>query len=339
MKFKEALSYGDVLIAPQYSDIRSRKEVSTTTLLGDVEFRLPIISSPMDTITEEKMSIAMGKAGGLSIVHMYNTPERQALIAKKAISSGAVTHIAAAIGTSTDELQRARTLVDAGVRTICVDTAHGDHILMKTALRNLKKEFGSLIHIMAGNVATKDGYESLVDWGADSIRTGIGSGSICSTRIQTGHGVPALQSVIDCSQSSYCAPIIADGGIRNSGDIVKALAAGASFVMIGSLLSGTDETPGEILITNEGRVKSYLEMASKDAQMDWRGRQASAEGIATTVQYKGPVADVLADLERGIRSGLSYSGARTVRELQEKAIFVRQTNAGQFESSTHILSK
>ena len=134
-------------------------------------------------------------------------------------------------------------------------------------------------------------------------------------------------------------PIIADGGIKNSGDIVKALAAGASFVMVGSLLSGTDETPGEVLITPDGRFKSYRGMASKDAQMDWRGRQASSEGIATTVQCKGPVSDVLSDLERGIRSGLSYSGARSIKELQKKAIFIRQTGAGQLESSTHILRR
>jgi len=162
--------------------------------------------------------------------------------------------------------------------------------------------------------------------------------SICSTRIQTGHGVSTLDTIFACSRVRS-APIIADGGIKNSGDIVKALAAGASFVILGSLLSGTDETPGDILITREGKFKSYRGMASKDAQMDWRGRQASLEGIATTVPYKGPVADILSDLERGIRGGLSYSGARTIGELHEKARFVRQTGAGQHESSTHILSR
>jgi len=177
----------------------------------------------------------------------------------------------------------------------------------------------------------------LVDWGADSVRCNIGGGSICSTRIQTGHGVPGLQTIIDCARSDRNAPIIADGGIRNSGDIVKALAAGADFVMLGSLLSGTDETPGDTINTRKGKFKVYRGMASKDAQIEWRGTTASLEGIATRVRAKGPVGDVLHQLERGIRSGLSYSGARSIGELQRKARFVRQTSSGQTESGTHIL--
>jgi len=182
-----------------------------------------------------------------------------------------------------------------------------------------------------------EGYNDLVDWGADSVRCNIGGGSICSTRIQTGHGVPGLHTIIECARSDRDAAIIADGGIRNSGDIVKALAAGADFVMLGSLLSGTDETPGDVINTHEGKVKSYRGMASKDAQVEWRGRTASLEGVATTVPCKGPVADVLEGLTRGIRSGLSYSGCRTITELQTKARFLRQTNSGQTESGTHIL--
>ena len=177
----------------------------------------------------------------------------------------------------------------------------------------------------------------MVDWGADSVRCNIGGGSICSTRIQTGHGVPGLHTIINCARSDRNAPIIADGGIRNSGDIVKALAAGADFVMLGSLLAGTDEAPGDVISTRKGKVKAYRGMASKDAQVEWRGRTSSLEGIATTVPYKGPVADILDDLERGIRSGFSYSGARNLQELQQKAKFIRQTRSGQLESSTHIL--
>lgn len=339
MNIKEGLAYSDVLIVPQFSDIVSRKEVDLrTTLFGynvnSPEFSLPIIASPMDTITEKDMALAVNRAGALAIIHRYNSIEEQAAIVDSIRTDCNL--IAAAIGTGEEGLTRALALCEAGVRILCIDTAHGDHILMQKMLHNLRREVGGYIHIMAGNVATKEGYERLVEWGADSIRCGIGSGAICSTRIQTGHGVPALQTVLDCAESIYDVPIIADGGIRNSGDIVKALAAGASFVMCGSLLSGTDETPGEV--TADGR-KSYRGMASRDAQMDWRGRAASLEGIATTVPCKGPVTDVLADLERGIRSGLSYSGARTISELQKKAIFVRQTNAGQVESSTHILSK
>jgi IMP dehydrogenase len=183
-----------------------------------------------------------------------------------------------------------------------------------------------------------EGYNDLVDWGADSVRCNIGGGSICSTRIQTGHGVPGLHTIMECARSTRRpVPIIADGGIRNSGDIVKALAAGADFVMLGSMLSGTDETPGDVINTPTGKAKSYRGMASKDAQMDWRGKTASLEGISTTVPCKGPVNDLLGELERGIRSGFSYSGARSLKELQTKARFIRQTSSGQAESGTHIL--
>ena len=183
--------------------------------------------------------------------------------------------VAAAVGTSGDYLERAAALVGHGAKILCVDVAHGHHVLMKLALTKLRELFGDTVHIMAGNVATLEGYNDLVDWGADSVRCNIGGGSICSTRIQTGHGVPGLHTIIDCARSDRNAPIIADGGIRNSGDIVKALAAGADFVMLGSLLSGTDETPGDVINTREGKFKSYRGMASKDAQVEWRGRTAS----------------------------------------------------------------
>ena len=194
-------------------------------------------------------------------------------------------------------------------------------------------------YVKLEEMLTLEGYNDLVDWGADSVRCNIGGGSICSTRIQTGHGVPGLQTIIDCAKADRGAPIIADGGIRNAGDIVKALAAGADFVMLGSLLAGTDETPGDVINTRKGKFKSYRGMASKDAQIEWRGSTASLEGIATTVPCKGPVDDVLEELSRGIRSGFSYSGARTLGEFQAKAKFVKQTSAGTHEGRTHILGK
>jgi IMP dehydrogenase len=290
----------------------------------------------MDTISEEEMGVAMWQEGGLAVVHRYNTIERQLEIMDHIITL-CQCNAAVAIGTSGDYLERATALYDVGTRILCVDVAHGHHILMKEALHELRTRFDDSVHIMAGNVATLEGYNDLVDWGADSVRCNIGGGSICSTRIQTGHGVPGFHTIIDCARSDRNAPIIADGGIRNSGDIVKALAAGADFVMLGSLLSGTDETPGDTINTRKGKVKSYRGMASKDAQIEWRGTTASLEGVATTVPCKGPVEDVLEELERGIRSGLSYSGARTVGELQAKAKFLRQTPSGQTESGTHIL--
>ena len=341
-KIKVGLAYNDVLLAPQYSDIKSRKDVDISSkLITDrpghytCEFSLPVVASPMDTISECEMSIAMWNAGGFAIVHRYNTIEEQVKILDDVVYAGG--NAAAAIGTSGDYLERASALCEMGVRILCVDVAHGHHILMKEALSELRAAFGDQVHIMAGNIATLEGYNDLVDWGADSVRCNIGGGSICSTRVQTGHGVPGLHTIIDCARSDRNAAIIADGGIRNSGDIVKALAAGADFVMLGSLLSGTDETPGDVINTHEGKVKAYRGMASKDAQVEWRGRTASLEGVATTVPCKGPVEDVLEDLERGIRSGFSYSGARSLSELQAKARFLRQTASGQTESTTHIL--
>ena len=176
-------------------------------------------------------------------------------------------------------------------------------------------------------------------WGADSVRCNIGGGSICSTRIQTGHGLPGLQTIFDCAKTQSDVTIIADGGIRTAGDIVKALAAGADFVMLGSLLAGTDETPGEIVQLPSGMKKRYRGMASKDAQMDWRGRYSSNEGVSTFIDYRGSVVDILNDLRGGMISGLSYSGCRNINELQTKAQWTRQTTAGLSESKTHILNK
>ena len=342
MKLREGLAYGDVLLEPQYSTIRSRQEVSVASILRGngptTKLGIPIIASPMDTISEEEMGVAMWQEGGLAVVHRYNTITEQASILDGIIVSAGC-NAAAAIGTSGDYLERASALYETGVRILCVDVAHGHHLLMKTALAELRATFGDKVHIMAGNIATLEGYNDLVDWGADSVRCNIGGGSICSTRIQTGHGVPGFQTIIDCAKSDRRASIIADGGIRNSGDIVKALAAGADFVMLGSLLAGTDETPGNIINTRDGKYKSYRGMASKDAQMNWHGKTASLEGIATTVPCRGSVDDVLDDLARGIRSGLSYSGARNIRELQAKARFIKQTTSGQLESATHILKR
>jgi IMP dehydrogenase len=334
---KRALTYNDVLLIPQYSDIKSRSEVDISNSLGDLKLDSPIISSPMDTVTETAMAIAMHKAGGLGIIHRYGSIETQAELAFNTLVAGEC-GVGAAVGVTENYLDRSTALYDAGVRILCVDVAHGHHALMRAALGELRDVFGDTVHLMAGNVATREGYEALVDWGADSVRCNIGGGSICSTRIQTGHGVPGLQTIFDCASSDRDAPIIADGGIRNSGDIVKAIAAGADFVMVGSLLAGTDEAPGLVVTSKRGKnYKVYRGMASRDAQRDWRGRLTSApEGVSTTVPYKGSVDIILQDLNMGIRSGFSYSGARSVIEFQTKAKFVQQTNASQVESTAHI---
>mgnify|MGYP003653811860 CR=1 FL=1 len=338
--FKEAVSFDDVLLVPQYSDIESRSEVNINSDLDDnITLHLPVISSPMDTITELTMAKEMSRAGGLGIIHRYNTIQEQATMVQEAVVD-LVDHPAAAIGVTGDYLKRAKALVTSGAEILCIDVAHGHHAMMKKALKELKAEFGHTVHIMAGNVGTLEGLNALAEWGADSVRCGIGGGSICSTRLVTGHGVPTLQNIIDCARSHHDVKIIADGGIKKSGDIVKALAAGADFVMVGSMFAGTTETPGQVFTSQSGKkYKVYRGMASKDAQTDWRGKSSTPEGISTTVPFRGSVKHVLRDITGGIKSGLSYTGARNLLELRTKAEFIKQTNAGQTESFTHILMR
>ena len=343
---KNSLSYDDVLLVPQYSDIRSRNEVSTEVDLGNgLVLRVPILASPMDTISEVAMAVSTGLYGGAAIIHRYNTIQEQVDMVTMAKEIAKSDHnkeiiVGAAIGVTGDYINRAAVLKAVGVDFLCVDVAHGHHILMKEALQTLRHKLGNNIHIMAGNVATIEGINDLADWGADSVRCNIGGGSICSTRIETGHGVSGLQTVLDCAATDRNVSIIADGGIRNSGDMVKALAAGADCIMCGSILSGTDETPGNVFEETDGtRWKTYRGMASKEAQISWRGKFSSHEGVSARVPYRGSVSKILESLERGLRSGLSYSGARNISELQSTSEFVVQTSAGLGESKTHILNR
>jgi IMP dehydrogenase len=341
-RINECLSYDDVLLMPQYSDIRSRDDVNICSKLGNIKLNLPLISAPMDTISEHKMAVSMANQGGASIIHRYNKIEDQVQHVKIArnLSNNPETIVGAAIGITGDYLERAAALQEVLVSFICLDVAHGHHITMKEAISQLRKKFGPYLHIMAGNVATLEGINDLADWGANSVRCNIGGGSICSTRVQTGHGLAGLQTIMDCARTDRDVQVIADGGIKNSGDIVKALAAGADVVMCGSLFAGTDETPGQIFEDSDGtNWKSYRGMASKEAQVIWRGRYSSFEGVAARVPYRGSVGPILKDLERGIRSGFSYSGARNLEELQSKAIFVKQTTSGLSESHAHITTR
>ncbi len=331
------LSYDDVLLVPKYSDIASRSEISLESNLGrGLSLNLPIFSSPMDTVSEDRMAVSLSELGGAAIIHRYNTVIEQVNLLSTALQDGA-TNVGIAVGISGDFLERALCAAKVGAKFICVDVAHGHHNLMKEALHHLRSNLDDDIHIMAGNVATLQGVNDLADWGADSVRCNIGGGSICSTRIQTGHGVPGLQTIMDCAKTDRPVAIIADGGLRNSGDIVKALAAGADAVMCGSLFAGTKETPGSITKDSAGHSwKEYRGMASKEAQMSWRGKYSSFEGVSARVPYRGTLADIVVDLEKGIRSGFSYSGARTLTQLQSTAEFIVQTPAGQSESNTHI---
>ena len=336
--FEKVFSFDDVLLTPNYSDVESRQEINIGNNLGPHQLKLPIISSPMDTVTEETMVQTMANYGGLGVIHRYNTIDDQQRMIEHLRRE--MDDVAVAVGVSGDFEHRASACVASGATILCVDIAHGHHTLMERALKTLKDAFGSHIHIMAGNVATLEGFNDLGAWGADSIKVGIGGGSICSTRVQTGHGMPTLQSILECAKSDRDAKLVADGGIKTSGDITKALAAGADFVMLGSLLAGTDESPGDVYTSPKGsKYKVYRGMASREAQIDWRGSVSSLEGISTTIPYKGSVKKIIKELVRGIKSGFSYSGARTIEELHAKARFIEQTSAGQIESSTHILRR
>ena len=232
-------------------------------------------------------------------------------------------------------------LFDAGAMIVLVDIANGHSKYTVEAVKELRREFEEDIHIMAGNVSTVEGFKSLAMAGADSIRVGIGGGSACTTRIVSGHGVPTLQSIIDIYQwkkdNTYTS-IIADGGIRTSGDMVKAFAAGADAVMVGSMLAGTDESPGEITTDHSGRdVKLFRGMASAHAQMDKFGKVSVAEGVSTTVPYKGSAEHILKQIRGGLGSGCSYSGVSTLSELAENAEYIKVTSLSLNESKPHAL--
>lgn len=351
MQLKEVLSFDDVLLVPQYSEIRSRKDIKTNQSIKlfdkdlNVDFEIPIISSPMSTITEYGMANTLAKLGGLGIVHRYNTIDEQVNQIKKVSYS---TKRAAAVGCSGDNKERTYELVKAGTNYICIDVAHGDHIMVKETIEYIKSNF-SHVAIIAGNVATGKAYRRLSEWGADFVRASVGSGSICTTRIQTGHGIPTLQAIFDCEKvreelvttNQRAAYIIADGGIKNAGDIAKSIAAGADLVMLGSMISGTYETPGEIKLTNNGefKFKEYNGMASKLAQEKWKGTYSSVEGVPSLVPYKGYVAEVINEVINNVKSAMSYSGAIDLDEFRENALFVRQTQNSFIEGTPHIQNK
>ena len=348
--FKEnnerALAFDDILLVPMNSSIKSRKEVSLEQKLKtgsgeEIIATLPIISSPMDSVTESDMAVFLSSRGGVSIIHRYNTPEQQEKILKEAIKkSKNPERIGIACGVNGDYLERVKKAKNAGCKIICIDVAHGDHILVIESLKKIRDIFDG--HIMAGNVATKGGAKKLADNGANSIRVGIGGGSICSTRIMTGFGIPTLQSVVDCSTVIKHflykdVKLIADGGIKTTGDMVKSLAAGADFVMLGSLLAGYEESAGKLYKDELGNLrKVYRGMASKEAQVNWRGFYSSNEGVSHSVAFRGHIGPILDDFENAIKSGISYAGARSIKELQEKVCYIEQSQSGILESNTHI---
>jgi len=295
----------------------------------------------MDTVCDFEMCVVMSNAGGLGILHRYMP--KNTLIEKTKRLAEAEYRFGVSVGATNGYLNDAIELYDAGARIILVDIANGHSHYSIEAVNNIRKALPNDLHIMAGNVATAEGFVKLSDAGADSVRVGIGGGSACTTRIVSGHGVPTLSSIMDISGYMMFADhqtcsLIADGGIRNSGDMVKAFAAGADAVMVGSMFAGTDESPGDILTdANGNEVKMFRGMASAAAQEDVQGRISVAEGISATIPYKGSVKHILDHVRGGLGSGCSYSGVSGLSDLYDRSEYVEVSQSSLKESRPHVL--
>lgn len=322
----KALSFDDIQLIPRYNNIPSRKHVSTQVTLGEFHLDIPVLSANMDTITGVKMANKMAFLGGLGVLHRFCSIDENIHMYNQ--SSRAVVSLGVNEG-----LDRFTSLYHkAGARTFCVDVAHGHCQVVGDMIRSIKN-VAKDAYIIAGNVCTAEGAEYLATNGADAIKVGIGPGSACTTRIKTGFGIPQFTAIQECRQVNCF--IIADGGIKTPGDAVKAFAAGADAIMLGGMLSGTDETPGEVI---DGEYKIFRGMASKEAQDSYMGSMPewkTSEGVEMVVKYKGSVESVIRDLMGGIRSGMTYCGANNLQEIRQRARWVEITSAGVAEAKPH----
>lgn len=350
---KPALTYDDIQLIPQYSDIQSRSSVSLRTRLSrNFELIVPYIASPMDTVCETEMAKKMMNLGGVGCIHRFMSIEEQSQMVKdvqihsyhnedlESVWGDLRKPIMAAIGANGDYLERAQRLVESGANVILIDVAHGHHKNVKDAIEaliDLREQTGQHFDIIAGNIATARGAKDLEDWGADGVRVGIGGGSLCTTRIQTGHGVPNVTSIMECVSALINVPIMADGGLRSSGDIAKALAIGAECVMLGSLFAGTQETPGPVIEKGPHLYKRYRGSASLETKSTHKQSTRNVEGESTTVPFKGGVKFVVQRLNDGLRSALSYTGVRSIGEYMMKSQYVVVTNSGITEAKPHLL--
>ena len=401
---KKYLTYDDVNIVPKYSELKSREDVELNTrFTKNTELTIPIVASPMDTVTEEDMAKEMLEWGGVGVIHRFMSIKKQARMMKSlhyewdryfepipGITDDtertlekewkewwdSVKHwnhpptksdwkdlkerfwfadsmirddkiwsrrpLCAAVGITGDYFERAQELVNNGCNVLFIDVAHGHHVLVKNVIEELKNEFGETVEVIGGSIATKEAARDLCEWGADALRVGVGNGSLCETRIRTGVGLPQFTALLDICPvaDNYDVPVISDGGCRYVGDVAKGLGAGADSVMLGSLLSGTKETPGEITKVgewpDERLYKKYRGSASLDSKSD-RGEYDNVEGNAKIVPYKGKVNRIISDIRDGISSAFSYVGASDVLDFQSKSEFVQVTQAGVVEAKPHLL--
>lgn len=355
---KEAYTFDDLLLVPGKSVIVPAQVDVRTRLTEKIRLNIPIVSAAMDTVTEDRMAIALSTLGGLGFIHKNMPTEVQAQMVQN-VKEAPVTSedasvdakgrliVGAAVGVSANTLERVRALVEAGVDIVTVDSAHGHSQGVIETVKAIRAEFADL-DIVGGNIVTAQGATDLIYAGASVVKVGVGPGSICTTRVIAGVGVPQLTAVNDVYSvaKQYNVGVIADGGIKLSGDISKALAAGASCVMLGGLLAGSEETPGDVLEVFGKKVKSYVGMGSLSAMQ--RGSsdryfqggvselaKLVPEGIEATVPYKGSISDVIYQMMGGVRSGMGYCGCATIDEMHSKAQFVKITGAGLKESHPH----
>lgn len=358
---KDALTFDDVLLVPQYSEITPDMADVSTKLTNTFKMNVPFLSAAMDTVSEHKLVTALALAGGLGVIHKNmsiadqvkevemvknyefdNEENKRVLIDKKGRLC-----VGAAIGVTVDMMDRVHALMDAGVDVFVLDSAHGDSKNIINAIKNLRLEYPSM-ELIAGNVATYEGALDLMKAGASAVKVGMGPGSICTTRIIAGIGVPQLQAVMDCARASkeMNVPIIADGGIKYSGDVVKALAAGANTVMLGGLFATCEEAPGDIYESNGKKYRTYRGMGSIEAMakgstdryFQTGHKKFVAEGVQGIVEVKTTVEELVFQLVGGLKAGMGYCGSKDIPTLQEKGTFIKITNNALLESHPHDIS-
>lgn len=331
-----AFTFDDVLLTPTYNNYESRREVDISQIdrSGKLSLQIPLISANMDSVTEHKMANFMGSYGAAGALHRFMSVDRNVEEYKQCEY---LTFVSLGVGES--EMNRAEALRDAGANYFIIDVAHAHAGYVGRALKRYRELLPNAC-LMAGNVATYAGAEYLAACGADMIKVGIGGGSVCTTRVKTGFGVPTLFSVQDCARVDRS--IVADGGIRTPGDIVKALAFGADFVMVGGLFSGTSVTPGEFTEENGKKFKYFRGMASKEAQVEFIGKMPNwktSEGVSVKVPCRNDEADIMQDIIGGLRSGFTYGGAANIRELQRKLSYCQISSASFLESQPHAMTR
>ncbi len=343
---KEALTFDDVTLVPKYSKVLPSEVDTSIKLTKYLKLKVPLLSSAMDTVTESKMAIAIAKAGGIGVIHRNLEINKQIDEIKKVKKKNLI--VAAAVGAGPKELQRANKILKEGVNLIVVDTAHGHTKKVSEIIKYIKKIKHKKVALCAGNIATPEAAKFLIKLGVDIIKVGIGPGSICTTRLVAGIGVPQLSAILTIRKGikNKDIKIIADGGIKYSGDLAKAFAAGADAVMIGSLFAGTDEAPGKIIKRNGKLFKSFRGMGSvgamnkgsADRYFQLKQKDISKyvpEGVEGFSKYKGDVSSIIYNLIGGLRSSMGYLGSKQIKHLKNKPQFVKITKAGFYESMVH----